>query len=427
MFRRSSRLVPLALALTLFACQDGADPTDPGQDARPAGTYGTGKGFTLLLTDAPGDLLAAVVTISQVNLQGSGQAVPLLEEPFTGDLLDLRNQVATLVQGLELPAGAYSQLRLVITGGYIEVETASGSRVYASSPDYEGLPADADVYGQLHMPSMDQSGLKINLPGGALTIGEGETIVMLDFDVAESFGHQAGNSGRWIMHPVIKATDVTFGGFVMARLQLGQGVVLPELGGQPLTLGAFKALLTPAAGGGAREVALTDTDADGIFEALFKGLAPGDYELAFAGPAGLLVSFSPALPVPVTVGANQTATQLVTLASAALPGTVIASLKLGAAVTLPAVGGSPVTLAQFRAQLTPTGGTAATAAFSDANADGTFEATFPNLAPGSYSLTLLAPTGVAATYDVTIPVAITLAPGATETRPFVVTGATATP
>ena len=47
-----------------------------------------------------------------------------------------------------VPPGTYTQLRFVITGGYIDV----GGVIYASSPDYEGLP-EATVGGKLQMPS----------------------------------------------------------------------------------------------------------------------------------------------------------------------------------------------------------------------------------------------------------------------------------
>jgi hypothetical protein len=30
----------------------------------------------------------------------------------------------------------------------------------------------------------------------------------VDFDVAESFGKQAGQSGKWVMHPVLKGSVV---------------------------------------------------------------------------------------------------------------------------------------------------------------------------------------------------------------------------
>jgi hypothetical protein len=66
------------------------------------------------------------------------------------------------------------------------------------------------VTGDLQMPSFAQSGLKVNLPGDAITVeGDDQRILLVDFDVSKSFGHQAGNSGKWVMHPVITATDMT--------------------------------------------------------------------------------------------------------------------------------------------------------------------------------------------------------------------------
>lgn len=415
MLKKWMGILPLVAAVGLGACEDGT--------TGPRGEGGTR--MTVLLTDAPGDFEAAVVTISSITLRGETD-VALLDEPFTVDLLELRNEIATVVQGVELEAGRYSELRMVVTGGYLQVEGPNGtSRIYASSPDYEGLPAGAQVYGSLQMPSMAQSGLKVKLPGDMLEVAEGgETVVLIDFDVAESFGHQAGNSGKWVMHPVIKASDVTFGGNVLAELRLGQGVVLPELAGALLTLADFKVRLTPAAGGTAREGTFIDTNADGTFEFMFKGLVPGQYSLDLVSPAGLILGFAPSLPLTVTVSERQTTTELITISSAALASTVTATLQLGTGITLPQVGGSAATLAQFRAQLTPTGGSAQSVLFTDANSDGVFEATFV-VPAGEYSLTLLAATGVSATFSPTVPATFTVAPGAVEVRAFTVTGASA--
>jgi hypothetical protein len=61
----------------------------------------------------------------------------------------------------------------------------------------------------LQCPSCAQSGLKIKVQGDAPELEEGEdAILLLDFDVSESFGHRAGQSGRWIMHPVVHASWV---------------------------------------------------------------------------------------------------------------------------------------------------------------------------------------------------------------------------
>lgn len=416
--RLFSRLATLALALAAVACSDSINAPRHTQQTTP---IGTGRGFTLLLTDAPGDFKAAVVTISKITLQGTGGSVTLLDHPMTVDLLQLQNQVATIVRGLNIPAGSFSEMRLILSGGFIEVETSKGTQVFAT-PGFP-LPAGLVQTGVLVMPSMGQSGLKIDLPGGKLDVGADETIVMIDFNAHDSFGHEAGNSGRWIMHPVIKATNVTFGGNVLAQLALGSGVVLPVLNGDTLTLGDFAAVLKPAAGGTPDTLPLTLVN--GTFQALFKGLLPGQYLLTFVSPTGLLDTFSPTLPVPVTVVQKMTTTQLVTLTSAALPGTIVATLGLATGVTLPSIGSppAPVTLGMFKATLTPAAGKVDTVTFALSN--GTFQATFPNKVPGTYSLNVLSPTGITVTYAPTLPVADTLTSGATKTQAISITKVTA--
>jgi Domain of unknown function (DUF4382) len=256
-------------------------------------TEQTGK-VTVLLKDAPADVTAAVVTISEIHLVGSGGDIVLSTTPITTNLLSLANDTATLVDGIEVPVGTYSQLRFVITGGYLE----AGGVLYASSPTYEGLPdTETPVGGTLRMPSYAQSGLKIDLPAGAATVGTGTTIVLVDFDVSQSFGHEAGGSGAWVMHPVAKATAFELAGKVDVTLRLATGVTLPT----PVTLGDFKAVLAPAppTSGGNTILPLTSTDAT-TYHASFKYLFPGDYTLTFSPPSAVN-SFVTAPPVPATV------------------------------------------------------------------------------------------------------------------------------
>ena len=172
--------------------------------------------LSILLTDEAGDVRTAVVTISQIYLQASDDEdappqsgrVVLREEDVTVDLLTLEDEMMSLVDDVEIPGGRYAQLRFVITGGYIEVEQADGSlKLYASAPDYAGIPEDKEAHGTLIMPSFAESGLKVNLPGGLFVDGDSQTL-LVDFVVSESFGHQAGGSGNWVMHPVIQATEV---------------------------------------------------------------------------------------------------------------------------------------------------------------------------------------------------------------------------
>jgi hypothetical protein len=188
-----STLVAVAAAFTLAGC----DSTN---------SSGSGR-VTLHLTDAPGDVLAAVVTVSAVRLQGDDGSVGLLDAPFTTDLLDLAGTTAVLAEDVEEPNGRYREIRFIITGGYVEIDNGDGtSSFFASSPNYAGLPIGVTSPGQLQMPSFGSSGLKVKLPGNRLEIDDDDHVILVDFDAAQSFGHAAGNSGKWVMHPVIIAT-----------------------------------------------------------------------------------------------------------------------------------------------------------------------------------------------------------------------------
>jgi hypothetical protein len=260
---------------------------------------GTGR-LSIHLKDAPGDVKHAVVTISEIYLQGSGRVV-LMDEPVTVDLLTLANSTAELVKDAVVPSGSYAQLRFVVTGGYIEVENAGGgTSIYASSPTYEGLPQGAHVDGHLQMPSLAQSGLKVKLPGGSVKIAGDEQILLVDFNVARSFGKQAGNSGMWVMEPVLEATDFLATGGVTVTLQKDAAATMPVVNGAPLTLGDFKAVLSTA-DGPQGELALTDDDHDGTYEARFLFLAPGSYTVDLEAPDGVTFTTTPSRPVTVTV------------------------------------------------------------------------------------------------------------------------------
>lgn len=186
-------LAVLALAFLILACAD--DSTGPDDE-------GATTSVTLLLTDDPDDLAHAWVDIQQVYLQGgdaNGRLI-LFEGP-TGliDLLPLLDDVATLADGVEIPSGSFGQLRVVIAGA--AVETMEGE-IFAT--DGTTPPGGGEVDGEIVCPSCDASGFKVLLQGRDLSlVDEIETLVM-DFEVDESFVRPAGQSGRWMIQPVIK-------------------------------------------------------------------------------------------------------------------------------------------------------------------------------------------------------------------------------
>ena len=284
----------VALTLALGACDGGVSET---------------TSLTIKLKDAPGDFHAAVVTISEVNLAGSG-GVTLRDDPVTVDLLTLANTTMDLVSDAVVPSGSYSQLRFVITGAYIEVENEDGSTsIFASSPDYESLPDGAVVEGELQMPSFGQSGLKVNLANGSLELEGDEKILLVDFDVAQSFGHEAGGSGQWVMHPVINGGEVGTTGGLEVSARLADGVTLDlATVSAALTDDSDVAVGTP--------VLLADTDADGDFEASFGFLAPGSYKVLLVPAAGTLTT-DPVSPHAFTIssGGSETVEFTVTAAN----------------------------------------------------------------------------------------------------------------
>ncbi|WP_375760326.1 DUF4382 domain-containing protein [Corallococcus exercitus] len=264
---------------------------------------------TLKLTDAPGDgIEKAVVTISKVYLKGSVDGdedgkgdVVLLSEPVTTDLLTLANDTADLVKDAEVPAGTYKELRFVITGGYIQVKQDGATRIFATSRDYAGLPEGAQVDGDLHMPSASSSGLKVKFDKDAdvtITSDDEQKVILVDFDVAQSFGKEAGNSNRWVMRPIIKGADLQFSGNVEVSLEAGS-VSLP-LG--PTQLGLFSAVLINA--DGSREPLAFTASTATRYVANFKFLLPGTYQVDLVGPEGVTFSTDITRPATATVGSG---------------------------------------------------------------------------------------------------------------------------
>lgn len=290
------------------------------------GNDSTGR-VTVKLTDAPGDTFEkAVVTISKVYLKGSvdgeegaegkGEVV-LRSEPITTDLLTLANDAADLVKDVEVPTGNYRELRFVITGGYVQVKEDGGSRIYSTSANYEGLPPGTQVDGELHMPSAASSGLKVKFANDAdvsVTSDGGQKVILVDFDVSQSFGRAAGGSGRWVMGPVIKGADLEFSGNVEVTLRLGAGVQLPVIGDAQVQLSNFTAVLVNADGG--REPMAFTAGANGVYVADFKFLLPGTYSVDLVGPAGVSFTSEPGHPTTATVGSGAEASVAFTLTAA---------------------------------------------------------------------------------------------------------------
>lgn len=244
-----------ALALVAAGLAGCSDSTSPG-----AASSGRLK---LNLIDAPGDFEAVNVEVEGVQAHreyenGDGEWITVSTRHFTVDLLTLTRGHGVVVADTVLPAGQYTQVRLLLGDG-----------------------CTVAVDGQTHpleVPSGDTSGLKLNHP---FTIAP-QTLyeATLDFDAHRSI-HTTGN-GRWIMRPVIAIVLDAISGSL-------RGVALPA---------AARAAIWAVMGQDS-SLAWADT-LSGAF--VFPMLREGTYDVTLAPTAGAWQD-STVTGITITVGA----------------------------------------------------------------------------------------------------------------------------
>src|ERR1051325_1614643 len=146
--------------------------------------------LNVYLSDAPlGDVASATVTISKVYLVGgseeSGHRYTITDTTAEYDLLTLQNGVTALLGSAAIPAGDYTQLRLVVEDATITLVPGVTFRDGSSSQT-------------LKVPSGAESGIKVDF-AGPLHIEPGTTNLLVDFDVTRSEERRVGKEcrSRW--------------------------------------------------------------------------------------------------------------------------------------------------------------------------------------------------------------------------------------
>ncbi len=210
----------LCVPLALFCGCSDSDTNSPTAD-------GEGQ-LRISLVDAP-------AAYDAVNIEIIGVSVHRADEDSLGgwfdvaiadtmhiDLLSLVNGSVVALADTLLPAGDYTQIRLLLGAG--------------NSVVFDG------VEHPLTIPSGMTSGLKIQFP---FTIEHGMLYeVTLDFDASRSI-HVTGN-GRWMMRPVIRAAAHGVSGSVFGTVSPAEALaVITAIAGDD-TFGTYA---DPASGG----------------------------------------------------------------------------------------------------------------------------------------------------------------------------------
>lgn len=223
----------------LAACGGGG-----GDGPQPQGT------LKLSMTDAPSCYRKVEVTVEKVRVhkgsnvgdgQGGWEEIVPPNGPVKIDLLNLTNGALADLGSAQVDAGTYRDMRLVLSD-----DAGANTVTLLDGTQHE-----------LKTPSGQTSGIKLRTN---FDVAENATTdLVLDFDACKSVV-KAGNSGQYILKPVIRLSDKVAGGI--------EGYVDPSM-----VTGTATTAVTAYLDGEA--VRATSPDSDGKFKLAY--LMPGTY------------------------------------------------------------------------------------------------------------------------------------------------------
>jgi len=244
---KSEKFMFLRIATTLLAVLfllNSCDVSDDGSSNTPTGT------LQVYLTDAPGNYEAVWIDIEEVRIHVNEEDgideddegwITISDEPMRVNLLELTNGELEALGETELEEGMYSQIRLILGDDNEIVKNG--------------------VTHSLDTPSAQQSGLKLNV-NAEIEGGQVYTL-LLDFDASRSVV-EAGNSGKFLLKPVIRTVAFAKTGAIEGDIQPAES--LPWV----------------YAIAGIDTVAGTRANAEGEFRLI--GLLSGSYQVAIDSP-----------------------------------------------------------------------------------------------------------------------------------------------
>lgn len=257
------------LALGVAACDDST------------GVEGDAS-VRVLLTDAPSDYVdSALVDIGAVELisAGEGEPVTLTMDGTDGfvNLLDLQGAATELLADAEIPAGDYAQIRLLVEAASVTL---------AEGYEFEDGSTEKDLF----IPSGAQTGIKLNLAGsngegesGPVTMASGETVLVLDFDVNQSFVIQGDPEAQAgindiLFTPTLRVVVEDIAASVAGTVSAPEGTSVEGLvvTAEPLGDGTFETFQS--------QTGTAATDENGAYTIHF--LVPGAYTVSVEAPEG---------------------------------------------------------------------------------------------------------------------------------------------
>ncbi|MDR7372680.1 DUF4382 domain-containing protein [Flavobacterium aquidurense] len=246
-------LLASMLCLFLTSCSN-SDSDDSSQTSK----------VSVRMTDAPGDYDEVNVEVVDVKIKSTSETgedgwVSIGNiTPGIYNLLDLTGGVNVLLADNEVPSGYLGQIRLILG-------------------EHNTVVKDGKTY-PLKTPSAQQSGLKLKV-NQTLTAGATYDF-LLDFDVEHSVVVEAGNSGGFNLHPVIRVSTTATSGII-------KGIVTPF---------TFQSLVTVQVGDA---TVSAYTNELGVFQ--LNGIPAGTYTVTITPDVS---STLPPLVVPNVVVVN---------------------------------------------------------------------------------------------------------------------------
>ena len=195
-FRNSIALALVTAALGVAGC--GSDSGTTGQ-------------LSIRLTDAPGDYVqSATIWVSRIYLIGgadtSGSRFTITSTPAAYELMSLQNGVTAALGTATIPVSDYTQMRLIVDSARVTLKP--------------GITIGGASTVSLQTPSsVQRNGIKVNF-SGPLHVAAGQTVLIVDFDVARNFVFQGprgapnGVSFKPVLHAVVDDIAASIAGTV---------------------------------------------------------------------------------------------------------------------------------------------------------------------------------------------------------------------